>query len=324
MSKNENLLTVLSILFLCVSQTVVLGQDTQLPPPEIKGGMPLMEALSNRKSTRDFARVDIPLQVLSDMLWSAYGFNRPQKGGRTVPSAWNIQNMLIYVATASGLYLYDAEDIELRTILENDIRAATGTQNYVASAPVNLVYVADLAKMSGVGGKGQFYSIAHAGFIAQNVYLFCASAGLGTCVRDLIDREALHGLMQLDENMEIILAQTVGYPAGATAISVPEENHADSEYSLLSQNFPNPFNADTRIVYELENDAHVRMSIYNVQGKVVKRVLDEGQSAGDYVIDWNGLGDSGRRLASGIYFCHIEIVYPRERFEQMRKMIMLE
>ena len=302
----------------------VYGQVVQLPPPQTQGGMPLMEALNNRKSTRDFDGTDIPLQVLSDMLWCAYGFNRPQQKGRTVPSAWNIQNMNIYVATASGLYLYDAELPGLITILEEDIRRETGTQSYVGTAPVNLIYVADLAKMSTVGDKAQFYSTAHAGFIGQSVYLFCASSGLGTCVRDLIDREALHSRMKLGEHMEIILAQSIGYPAGTTGMSAPPQGHSDPDREALSPNFPNPFNSQTRITYELESDAHVMMAIYNLKGEKITTILNGEQKSGEYVVTWSGLGDSGKRMTSGVYFCRLEIQNHRDRYSQTRKMLMLE
>lgn len=138
-----------------------------------------MEALNNRKSTRNFSTKEISNQVLSNLLWAAYGFNRHEQKMRTVPSAWNIQNINVYVAKSYGLYLYDAASNILKLVLKEDIRNNTGTQHFVNDVPVNLIYVADLSMMSKVGDKAKFYSAAHAGFIAQNVYLFCASFNLG-------------------------------------------------------------------------------------------------------------------------------------------------
>ena len=189
----------------------ILAQDINLPAPQKEGGISLMEALSKRSSTRNYSRQEISDQLLSSLLWAAYGFNRPEQKMRTAPSAWNIQNINIYVAKSNGLYLYDAENNVLKLILQKDIRENTGTQNFVKEVPVNLIYVADLSMMLRIGEKAKFYSAANTGFIAQNVYLFCASFNLGTVIRDLIDRNTLSRAMNLKDGQEIILAQSVGY-----------------------------------------------------------------------------------------------------------------
>ena len=199
------------ILTLFFSQFLIFAQDIKLPEPQKTGGMPLMEALNKRSSTRNYSKEEISSQFLSNMLWAAYGFNRPKEKMRTVPSAWNIQNINIYVAKSEGLYLYDASDNILKLVLKKDIRKNTGSQSFVKDVPVNLIYVADLSMMSRVGNKARFYSAAHTGFISQNVYLFCASVNLGTVIRDLIDRDKLRKIMDLKDNQEIILAQSVGY-----------------------------------------------------------------------------------------------------------------
>ena len=147
------------------------------------------------------------------MLWAAFGINRPETGRRTAPSAINMQEIDIYVARADGLYLFDAKGNILTPLLAEDIRAMTGTQPFVKDAPVNLVYVANLAKMSRLSAENAaFYSAADTGFISQNVYLFCASEGLATVVRGSIDKPALAKAMKLRADQKIILAQTVGYP----------------------------------------------------------------------------------------------------------------
>lgn len=199
------------LILLFISQSSINAQDIKLPEPQKEGGMPLMEALNKRKSSRNFNSKEISNQVLSNLLWAAYGFNRPEQKMRTAPSAWNIQNINIYVAKSDGLYLYDAVNNILKLILKKDVRQNAGTQGFVKDVPVNLIYVADLSMMKRIGEKSKFYSAAQTGFIAQNVYLFCASFDLGTVVRDLIDRDNLRKIMSLKDNEEIILSQSVGY-----------------------------------------------------------------------------------------------------------------
>ncbi len=183
-----------------------------LPAPDKSGGRPLMQALADRRSQREFAPTPLPDQVLSNLLWAAFGINRPD-GHRTAPSARNWQEMKVYVTRADGLYLYDPKAHALQLVVSEDLRAATGGQAFVADAPVNLVYVADLKKATGVTPDTQMlYMGADTGVIAQNVYLYCASEGLACVVRATIDREGLAKRMQLGLDERITLAQTVGYP----------------------------------------------------------------------------------------------------------------
>ena len=185
----------------------------QLPKPQMEGGKPLMQALKERKSTRSFSPEKLPMQTLGNLLWAAFGVNRPETGQRTAPSAMNRQEIDIYIATADGLYLYDAKGNTLQPVLAKDIREATGMQPFVKDAPVNLVYVADYSRMGGQKDEEKkLYSAADTGFIAQNVYLFCASEGLATVVRGSVDRPALAKAMKLRPEQKIILAQTIGYP----------------------------------------------------------------------------------------------------------------
>ena len=189
------------------------SKDIQLPAPQMDGGKPLMQVLKDRKSTRAFTAEKVPPQVLSNLLWAAFGVNRPELGERTAPSAMNKQEIDIYVASADGLYLYDAKAQSLKQILPDDVRAMAGMQDFVATAPINLVYVADLAKMgNGSEADKSFYSAADTGFIAENVYLYCASEGLATVVRAMIDRDALAKRIGLRPDQKITLSQTVGYP----------------------------------------------------------------------------------------------------------------
>ena len=183
-----------------------------LPAPQKTGGMRLMQALDERKSTREFAAQKLSPQVLSNLLWAAWGVNRPD-GRRTAPSASNRQEIDVYVASSEGLYLYQAKEHRLELVVPGDLRAATGTQDYVKEAAINLVYVADLARMgNGSAEDKALYSGADTGFISQNVYLFCASEGLVTVVRGSIDRNALAKAMHLRRDQRIVLSQSVGYP----------------------------------------------------------------------------------------------------------------
>lgn len=194
-----------------------LAQETgviKLPPPETAGGMPLMQALKARHSTRTFGSKPLPPQVLSNLLWAASGVNRPQSGQRTAPSAHDWREIDVVVTTAEGAFRYDPPTHTLTRVAAGDIRPLTGVQDYVATAPVNLVYVADLDRMSEASAEDKaFYSATDAGFIAQNVYLYCASAGLAVVVRGLVDRDALGTALGLGRHQRIILAQSVGYPA---------------------------------------------------------------------------------------------------------------
>lgn len=184
----------------------------RLPEPQTTGGKPLMETLKDRKTSRAFSPQKLPLQVLSNMLWAACGVNRGD-GKRTAPTAMNNQEIDVYVATADGLYRYDARTHTLVAVLAADVRAATGLQPFVKDAPVNLVFVADYAKMGNMSTEHkEFYSATDTGYISQNVYLYCASEELATVVRGTIDRQACQAAMKLGPNQKIILAQTVGYP----------------------------------------------------------------------------------------------------------------
>lgn len=198
-------------LMVLASNTLAQGESVKLPSPRTEGGMPLMQALKQRHSSREFAPAPLPMQALSDLLWAANGVNRPD-GRRTAPTARNMREILVYVTTADGAYLFDPEAHALKPVLNRDIRKLTGTQDFVGQAPVNLVYVADLGRMDASEEDKRLYSATDTGFIAQNVYLYCASAGLATVVRGSVDRAALAAELKLSPNQRIILAQTVGYP----------------------------------------------------------------------------------------------------------------
>jgi len=202
-----------------VASPLVIDEDgvTELEPPRTTGGMPLMEALAARRSTRELSPKALPAQLVSELLWAAAGVNRAESGKRTAPSARNRQEIALYVTLEQGACLYDHEAHALKTLGSADLRAVTGKQPFVGKAPLNLVYVADMSKMAETSREDLArYSGADAAFMAQNAYLYCASAGLGTVVRGWIDREALGEALELREDQLIVLAQTFGYPEEAT------------------------------------------------------------------------------------------------------------
>lgn len=183
-----------------------------LPPPRKHGGMPLMEALANRRSAREFAPAALPIQLLSDLLWAAYGVNRAD-GGRTAPSALNAQEIDIYLALPPGAYSYDAAANRLRIAAGADLRRVTGYQDFVDEAPLDLVFVADYGRMKFVPARQrESFASAAAGAISQNVYLFAAANGLATVIRAWIDREAIADALGLGHDQQVLLSQTIGYP----------------------------------------------------------------------------------------------------------------
>lgn len=185
---------------------------TALPLPDTGGGMPLMQALRERKTQREFRPDALSPKMLSNLLWAAFGVNRPENGHRTAPSAMNAQEIDLYLATKEGLYLYDAPANRLQPVLKGDLRGKTSGQDFATQAPVTLILVADYARMqSAKPEQKELYSAFDAGCISQNIYLFCASAGLATVVHDL-DRTPLTEAMKLRPDQRIVFAQAVGFP----------------------------------------------------------------------------------------------------------------
>ena len=191
----------------------VFGQDVRvLPAPRKDLGKPLMQALQLRRSIREYSQRSLSEQVLSELLWAAYGINRPS-GDRTAPYWRHIMVIDVYAAMADGVWLYDPKLHALRPHLGVDIRAQTGMQDFVATAPLNLVYVVHGERMGSISSEAQrLYGSVDAAFAGQNVYLYCASEGLATVFRGAVDYEALGRAMRLGDGQFVAFAQTVGYP----------------------------------------------------------------------------------------------------------------
>lgn len=175
-------------------------------------GKTLEAALRARQSQRAYAPAPLPESLLLDLLWAACGVNRPD-GRRTAPTAMNRQEVEVFVTRADGVFLYDAATGALTRKSGQDLRGLTGTQAYVATAPVNLVYVADMNKAAGGNAEEKLLSAGlDTGFISQNVYLFCAAAGLATVARTSVDIAALGKALELPARQRVVMAQCVGYP----------------------------------------------------------------------------------------------------------------
>jgi SagB-type dehydrogenase family enzyme len=197
----KNILLIAFMMMGCFLQ----AQDIQLPKPDRSGGKPLMEALNQRHSTRSYQEKELSLQQLSNLLWAANGFNRDDK--RTAPTANNRQELELYLTTRNAIYFYDARNHLLKEVKKGDYRAETGSQDFVATVPLNLIFVADMQKAS-----GREYAFTGCGFVSQNIYLYCASEGLGSVVRGMFNKEKLHALLGLKPTEEVLLTQSVGYP----------------------------------------------------------------------------------------------------------------
>jgi len=183
-----------------------------LPPARSKGGMPLIDALKLRRSTREYSDKAISLQTLSDLLWAAFGINRPN-GDRTAPYWRHVMVLDIYVARSDGVWLYEPKAHNLNLHLSQDIRAQTGLQDFVSIAPIELVYVAHGDRMTDIPDVDKrLYASVDAGFVGQNVYLFCASECLATVFRGAVDQVKLAKLLGLPKPQFVTFAQTVGFP----------------------------------------------------------------------------------------------------------------
>ena len=189
------------------------AQETKmLPAPRKEAGKPLMQVLQGRRSIREYSQRPLSAQTLSDLLWAAYGVNRPS-GDRTAPYWRHIMVIDVYAAMADGVWLYDPKQHALRAHLDIDIRAQTGVQDFVATAPLNLVYVVHGERMKDVSAEDRrLYGSVDAAFAGQNVYLYCASEGLASVFRGAVDYAKLGRAMRLGDGQFVAFAQTVGYP----------------------------------------------------------------------------------------------------------------
>ena len=207
-------ITTLLIVFLLFGGFQILAQDlVNLPKPEKEGGKALMEALNERQSSRSYADKQLSKQQLSNILWAAFGINRPESGKRTAPTSHDVRDIEVYAVMKSGAFLYLPKQNALKKIVDKDIRNVTGKQEFVKSAALNLVYVSDFNKYDSDNEDAlKMTAGTHCGFIGQNVYLYCASEGLNSVFRAWIDNDLIHEKLNLPEHKHVIYSQTVGFP----------------------------------------------------------------------------------------------------------------
>lgn len=194
--------------------TLANGEElVKLPSPDKTGGKPLMQALNLRKSARNFSAKPLSLDILSNLLWAAQGVNR-DAGHRTAPTSKGSNEIDVYVVLAEGVFLYQPEGHSLKPVAEGDFRAAAGVQDFVANVPVNLVYVADYNRQPAEFDleRKKKVALADTGFIGQNVYLYCASEGLISVFRAMVDAGKLGRVLKLKPGQEVYFSQSVGYP----------------------------------------------------------------------------------------------------------------
>src|SRR3974390_1354027 len=198
-----------AILSAAPTSTDRAATERQLPPPRLDAGKPLMQALKLRRSTREYSDRPLSDQVLSGLVWAAFGINRPS-GDRTAPYWRHLMVIDIYTAMADGVWLYEPKRHVLIRHLPSDIRAQTGQQDFVGHAPLNLVYVAHGERMRDISPEDRrLYASVDTGFIGQNVYLYCASEGLASVFRGAVDTQKLAHTMSLGDGQFVTFAQSV-------------------------------------------------------------------------------------------------------------------
>ena len=209
--------TTLSFSFLVLAAAgSMVAQDlstVKLPPPYLANDKPFMQTLQQRRSSRDFSTEKLSRQDLANVLWCAYGVNRPDTKHRTAPSAMNSQDIEVYAFLDDGIYLYDPWKHELHMVVAGDHRGATGSQEFVARAPLNLVYVSDFSRMKfGRDDSSKMWMASvGAGHCSQNVYLYGSAAGLNVVVRASFEQTAIAKLLSLGPVQHVLLAETVGH-----------------------------------------------------------------------------------------------------------------
>jgi len=203
-------------IWLLILASSVFAQSTKsllLNPPDTDRGLPVMKALTLRASASDWDSTTLDLQDLSDLLWAANGINRPESGKRTAPSALNAQDIDIYVCMKSGIYLYDAKKHLLELIVVDDYRSIVADrQEEVATAPVNCVLVSDVSRFKVEDDSvSLFLAAADAGIVSQNISIFCASVGLATRPRAVMDKQKLREILNLKDSQHLMLNHPVAY-----------------------------------------------------------------------------------------------------------------
>lgn len=209
----------LIFVIMTINPILGVGPDDPLPAPRCRqNGMSLDEALRLRRSVREFdPAMPISRQQISDILWAASGINRPEEGKLTSPTAMNTQEIDLYVFDSVEVCKYIPKTNSLRKISDGDHRGllagtASFSQDFVKTAPVVILIVADCGKFETPAEKAVILGSIDAGFVSENIYLFCTANGLGTVARATMDVPGLRKLLHLSESQIPVLNNPVGYP----------------------------------------------------------------------------------------------------------------
>jgi len=211
----DRIFRIVAIVLLMAGSVDVYGADTvALPRPRIRGQF--MKSLKNHVTIKGFSTKDLTDQVLADVLWAGFGVSDQKTGRRTAQSAFNMQEMDIYVLSASGAYRYDAHTHALKTISGSDLRDIVATQPYAANAPVHLLYVADYGRAEkrvpdSYRERIPSWAMMHTGFIAQNVFIYCSINGMTSVVREVSGVDRLREALRLRDDQSLIMSQAIGY-----------------------------------------------------------------------------------------------------------------
>ena len=191
-------------------------KDIQLLAPNKDKGASIMKSLAQRQSHRKCADKELSTADLSDLLWAANGINRPEDNKRTAPSALNHQDIDVYVISKTGAYKYIAAENRLQLITEGDHRDAVASgQDFVNQFPVSLVLVSELSKLGDAKNERTRMTAAmDAGYVSQNICLFCAGNGLVTVPRATMNSTELKKILKLGDTALPLLNNPVGYPKG--------------------------------------------------------------------------------------------------------------
>ncbi len=221
MMKKLSVILALALMVSCASEPVakvntpvVEGETIALVMADASRTLSVVEALERRCSSREYAPEPLSLEELSGVVWAAAGVNRPENHHLTAPSALALYPIRLYVFLEGGVYLYDAHTHRLVRVVEGDHRAVAGTQAFVATAPLNLIYVADTSVYEGrniPADHVRYLCGQDAAGYAQNASLYAAATGLGAVVRGSVDSDAVVSLLGLDAATRFVaLGQSVG------------------------------------------------------------------------------------------------------------------
>lgn len=191
--------------------------DILLPRPRLTDDAhPVLKALGARQSTRAFSTAELSNVQQSEIIWAAFGVNRTDNR-RTAPSAWNCQDIELYLATSAGVFKYNAIEHSSVQVSSLDVRRQFGSP--YDTAPLTIVYVSSQSKIPAEDKVR--YSYVHTGLIGMNVYLYAAYENLPVVIRSDVP-SALALSLNLANDQVITLVQTVGLASGqSNALGVP-------------------------------------------------------------------------------------------------------